>query len=38
VLGSLEEADEDLWDRVGAAHAADPLAAPGGGEGEPATL
>jgi HAD superfamily hydrolase (TIGR01509 family) len=36
VLGSLEEADDALWDRVAAAHAADPLAAPGGPE--PATL
>jgi len=29
VLGSLEEADEGLWERLVAAHLADPLAAPG---------
>ncbi|MGH9090659.1 MAG: hexitol phosphatase HxpB [Acidimicrobiales bacterium] len=36
VLGCLEEVDEALWAAVAVAHAADPLAAPGGGE--PATL
>lgn len=31
VLDSLEQADEDLYRRVAAAHMADPMAAPGGG-------
>ena len=31
VLGSLEEADEAMWERVSAAHRLDPMAAPGSG-------
>ncbi len=33
VLGSLDEADEALWDRLADAHRADPMAAPGSHEG-----